>query len=261
MELKNSTFRIFMVLGAGVAMGLIVIFTWLPRLFPPKINFIFLPPPSASKSTSTAPYINTQAPQYKTGIATMFWVGESAGSDNDYIQNIQSYWDSSWAAHFGGIDDPVCRKGFLPCGFTPKENPFYVALPYGERDPEKEGKLKESAMTIPWFSEWETGKAPLLKNRWIAVRRGYTTCFGQLQDVGPNESNDVAYVFGSADTPKNTFGVGAGIDLSPALFTCLGMTTNEEVSWRFVASTHVPPGPWKQTITTRDVDFSSSEEN
>lgn len=259
MELKNSTFRVFMVLGAGVAMGLVVIFTWLPRLFPPKLNVVFLPPSSTSVSGVTGTQMSDLP--FKKGLATMFWVGEGAGPENDNIQNFQSYWDSSWSTHFGGVDDPLCRDGFHPCGFTPKENPFYVALPYGERSEDMSGELKESAKDIPWFEESEKTKTPLLKNRWVEVRRGYTTCFAQLEDVGPNESDDFAYVFGKSTSPENTFGVHAGIDLSPALFTCLGMTTNEEVSWRFVDANRVPPGPWKRITTTRDVDFSSSEQD
>jgi hypothetical protein len=35
---------------------------------------------------------------------------------------------------YGGIDDPVRRKGYEPAGFKPLENPFYAALPYGDME-------------------------------------------------------------------------------------------------------------------------------
>ena len=69
---------------------------------------------------------------FKTTMTTMFWVGEQADAENAYIPNHESYWDKDWLASFGGVDDPWHRNGHWPAGFAPKENPFYVALPYGE---------------------------------------------------------------------------------------------------------------------------------
>ena len=184
---------------------------------------------------------------WKSVIATVFWVGESATSDNGYIQNVESAWDEDWAAHFGGVDDPDNRCGANPCGFTPKENPFYVALPYNDLD--DNGDKKADAKLIPWN---EPGlEKSVLKNRWIEVSRGGKSCFGQWEDVGPFYENDIAYVFGSASKPKNTFGENAGIDLSPALSACLGVDGSGFVSWRHVEANDVPAGVWKQTITTR----------
>jgi hypothetical protein len=60
---------------------------------------------------------------------TMFWVGEPSGKENKFIPNTCSYWDDNWQEHFGGIDDPLHRNGFYPAAFTPKQNPFYFALP------------------------------------------------------------------------------------------------------------------------------------
>ena len=69
---------------------------------------------------------------FKSTMTTMFWVGERADAENAYIPNPESSWDQDWLANFGGIDDPWHRNDHWPTGFTPKENPFYVALPYGE---------------------------------------------------------------------------------------------------------------------------------
>jgi hypothetical protein len=35
-------------------------------------------------------------------------------------------------AHYGGEDSPTQRVNFLPTGFTPRQNPFYIALPYSD---------------------------------------------------------------------------------------------------------------------------------
>lgn len=165
-------------------------------------------------------------PVYKSAITTQFWVGESSDESNGFIPNDDSYWDSNWVEHFGGVDTPQCRDGYHPCGFTPQENPFYVALPYGG---EKDG--------------------PLLKNRWIEVVYTGKTCYGQWEDVGPFLENDVEYVFGNA-APSNTFGEKAGLDISPALWDCLGLTDNAITKWRFIEAPKVPAGPWKEIITT-----------
>jgi hypothetical protein len=184
---------------------------------------------------------------WKRGIATVFWVGEGEGEDNGYISNVPSAWDEEWMTHYGGVDSPENRCGFQPCAFTPKENPFYVALPYN--DLEDDGRKKANAVQIPWNNP--SIKKSVLKNRWIEVRHLGKTCYGQWQDVGPFEEDDGAYVFGDAETPKNTYGEKAGIDLSPALADCLGIDGSDGVEWRHVEADQVPTGDWKKIITTR----------
>ena len=56
--------------------------------------------------------------------ATLFWIGEKQSEENGWVGNEMSAWDVDWETHFGGYDDPTCRDGYLPCDFTPKENPF-----------------------------------------------------------------------------------------------------------------------------------------
>ena len=70
--------------------------------------------------------------ELKQTMTTLFWVGETADSENAFIPNDQSYWDRDWQNHYGGVDEPERRNGYWPADFKPKENPFYVALPYGE---------------------------------------------------------------------------------------------------------------------------------
>ena len=72
------------------------------------------------------------AKMYKHTITTLFWVGEEANKDNNFISNTSSAWDEGWLEHYGGIDSPLHRCGYKPCAFKPKENPFYFALPYND---------------------------------------------------------------------------------------------------------------------------------
>jgi hypothetical protein len=188
-----------------------------------------------------------KGPQWKSALATVFWVGETETEDNGHIANLMSAWDAKWVEHFGGVDDPNNRCGYRPCGFKPKENPFYVALPYD--DMEENGRRKEVNAFIPWDAPG--AKQSLLKNRWVAIHANGITCYAQWQDVGPFEKDDARYVFGAAATPKNIKGVSAGIDLSPAVRDCLKVGGLSKVFWRHVDWRDVPSGPWKDTITRR----------
>lgn len=190
-------------------------------------------------------------PSYKKTLTTVFWVGEASTPQNDFIPNDKSAWDSSWQNRFGGIDDPENRCGYNPCAFTPKENPFYFALPYNDLD--DQGNRKNSAGQIPWFEE-KNDHQSVLKNSWLTITYHDQTCYAQWQDVGPNETDDFDYVFGEAP-PSNTFGISAGLDISPAVRDCLKMTTNDNVYWKFITDSEVPPGPWQKTITTSEVSW------
>ena len=66
---------------------------------------------------------------------------------------VRSAWDSNWARNFGGSDSPETgeRKGFIPARFVPRQNPFYLALPFNDVSG---GRTKaESYKVIPWFQE------------------------------------------------------------------------------------------------------------
>lgn len=189
-----------------------------------------------------------------TGIkTTYFWAGEAASADNDFIQNVSSAWQSNWAAYFGGEDDPHNRCGYNPCGFTPKENPFYFALPFGDFT---ETGQAPGVNKVHWYNTAAqsrlNGGHSILKNRWIQVNLGAKTVYAQWQDVGPFYSDDSAYVFGTA-APKST---RAGLDVSPAVRDYLGMGGSATTSWRFVTDAEVPAGPWKTTVTTSGTDWN-----
>lgn len=188
--------------------------------------------------------------EYKQVITTLFWAGERADSSNAYISNKESFWDSKWQEHFGGVDDPDNRCGYRPCDFLPKENPFYFALPYGDFN--DDGTEKDSIAQIPWYEE-KSPEESILKNQWIEIVYQGKTCYGQWEDVGPFEIDDFDYVF-SNSPPKNTLGVGAGLDVSPAIWDYLGLENNEVTKWRFVKEEEVPPGPWKEIITRSGIN-------
>jgi len=182
--------------------------------------------------------------QFKQTMTTIFWVGEGASEDNGYIHNYGSYWDANWMKHFGGVDSPQNRKGYFPAAFTPKQNPFYVALPFAEVD--QDGNLKEMTKKIPGFGQ---NSGPLTRDRWVEVRYKGKSCFAQWQDVGPFGEDDFDWVFGSAKKPKNRQGLKAGLDISPATAQYLGMADSDKTEWRFIDEKDVPDGPWKAIVT------------
>ena len=180
---------------------------------------------------------------------TLFWIGESRSQDNGEISNSMSAWDAEWIKHFGGLDDPVHRNGYLPSGFTPSENPFYVALPYNDFD--ENGKRRSAArLDIPWAVGLPHSRLQSwVKNRWLKITYKTQTCYGQWEDVGPYEENDPGYIFFN-NKPKSIENHGAALDVSPALRDCLQLSQNfDRTQWSFVRETEVPQGPWTQIIT------------
>jgi len=184
--------------------------------------------------------------------STVFWVGESASDDNDDISNSPSAWDEQWKKHYGGVDSSTKREGFLPGKFCPKENPFYVALPYNDFG--KKGRHKAEIFSlVPWAKDRNIPEDySVLKNRWIKILHEGKAAYAQWEDVGPFEEDDEEYVFGSA-SPKNKENKNAGIDVSPAVRDYLGLSGIDKVDWQFVDFADVPDGAWKKIITTSQV--------
>ena len=84
------------------------------------------PPPLPSQPAPTA--VRANYPLHRDITSTVFWIGEPAASGSP--SNVQSAWDDHWMVHYGGVDDPARRDGSRPGAFAPRENPFYIALPY-----------------------------------------------------------------------------------------------------------------------------------
>lgn len=222
--------------------------------------------------TAAAPAVR-EYPWHTGIVSTTFWVGElidPAASDGSQVF---STYDRDWMANYGGCDgiveDGVCRAdrrqasdGFFPTAMVPLQNPFYLDLPFDDLNNPHAFAMR--ARVIPWADEpGYQGRAndrtfSYMKNRWVELRKGGRTCFGQIQDAGPAVYDDAGYVFGIDDPrPANTRFNGAGLDVSPALNGCLGFVSvdgaEDRVDWRFIEAERVPPGPWTRIVTTQPV--------
>jgi len=182
---------------------------------------------------------------WKTGIVTtVFWVGERP-SGNNFTPNHSSSWDVNWAQNFGGYDnpDPAERRHFLPAKFIPRQNPFYVALPYN--DVTRGTTKPEARRVIPWFKEdFEREGKSVCRDRWVAIRNSAgKTVYAQWSDCGPFRTDHWEYVFGN-QRPKPNLNKGAGLDVSPAVRDFLGLDGTDVTDWKFVEFKDVPSGPW-----------------
>ena len=191
------------------------------------------PPPSA-----------TQAFAWKQNIVTtVFWIGEEP-SGNNPVPNRSSSWDKDWTRNYGGFDDPspARRRDFIPVKFTPRQNPFYCALPYNDKA--RNGHRPEAPTVVPWFKEAYQGPAvSTCKDRWIAIRKGNRVAYAQWEDAGPFRTDHWQYVFGN-ERPKPNLNKGAGLDVSPAVRDYLGLEPTDVTDWKFVEFKDVPTGPW-----------------
>jgi len=202
-------------------------------------------------------------------VATTFWVGEEFDPTAPDGSQAFSTYDSHWMDSYGGCDGVLTNSecqteprsaanDYFPTRMTPLENPFYLDLPFDDiNDPEAFAMREE---VIPWAGEAEYAHASgdrnvsLMKNRWVRLRANGQTCYGQIEDAGPGQYHDAAYVFGADDwRPKNQRFNGAGLDVSPALNGCLRFTdingNQDRVDWQFVEYADVPDGPWTRVVT------------
>lgn len=195
-------------------------------------------------TTSGSQWVSGRYPWKNSIVTTVFWVGESA-SRNNPVHNRSSSWDSNWSTSFGGFDnpDPAARnRNFIPVNFVPKQNPFYVALPYNDVT---KGHFKpEARKVIPWFAQtFERDGQSVCRDRWVAIRKGNRVCYAQWSDCGPFRTDHWEYVFGN-DRPKPNLNKGAGLDVSPAVRDFLGLGNIDVTDWKFVEVRDVPGGPW-----------------
>lgn len=177
-------------------------------------------------------------------VTTTFWIGEHP-SDNNPTPNYKSCWDARWTANYGGDDPPDPRRRtaeYAPAGFTPRQNPFYIALPYN--DLTSKGLKTEAAQVIPWFKSVFQGQhKSVCKGRWVAIRKGDRVCYAQWEDAGPFRTDHWEYVFGN-ERPRANINGGAGLDVSPAVRDFLGLKDTDVTDWKFVEFAEVPKGPW-----------------
>ncbi|GEM_PF-1159176 len=223
----------------------------------------------AQPGASQAPPSGRAYPPHTNIVATVFWVGEIFDPGAPDGSQVVSAYDDAWMQHFGGCDGSVasgaCQTiasnaadGYFPAQMTPRENPFYLDLPYADFDGDRPKPGRTSV--IPWAAgQPDPGPSvSLMKNRWVKLMRGGRTCYGQIEDAGPAQYDDINYVFGTSDTrPRNTKYNGAGMDVSPALRDCLGFdgldNAENRLDWQFVDDRDVPDGPWRRLVTTSPV--------
>ncbi|MGH7984237.1 MAG: hypothetical protein ACREFF_14015 [Candidatus Udaeobacter sp.] len=182
-------------------------------------------------------------PWKKEIVTTIFWIGEKPAPNNP-VPNRVSSWDNDWTKNYGGVDDPnpANRSNYIPVKFTPRQNPFYCALPYNDKA--KEGHRPEAPRVVPWFNEAYQGPAvSTCKGRWVAIRKGNRVAYAQWEDAGPFRTDHWQYVFGN-ERPKPNLNKGAGLDVSPAVRDFLGLQSTDVTDWRFVDFSEVPRGPW-----------------
>lgn len=203
--------------------------------------------PTASSLTGVRPYAGLNVPgayRWKYNITTtVFWIGEQAGPEHP-VSNEKSAWDPDWVLRYGGLDNPdrSARRDFIPAGFVPGLNPFYVALPYNDVD-EQHAK-PEATLVIPWFRlSFVREGASVCKGRWLAIRHGMRVCYAQWEDVGPFFADHWQYVFG-LERPRANANQSAGLDVSPAVRDYLGLSGIDHCDWKFVDLAYVPFGPW-----------------
>jgi hypothetical protein len=182
-------------------------------------------------------------PWKKEIVTTVFWIGEKP-TENNPVPNRSSSWDANWTKNYGGLDDPEKshRHDFAPAKFTPRQNPFYCALPYNDKA--TNGHRPEAPRVVPWFREAYQGPGvSTCRSRWVAIRKGNKIAYAQWEDAGPFRTDHWQYVFGN-ERPKPNLNKGAGLDVSPAVRDFLGLEGTDVTDWKFVEFSEVPHGPW-----------------
>ncbi len=219
------------------------------------------PWPKSARGLRSSWFVISLFPAHTNITATVFWVGEPKGNGSSEDNAISAY-DDAWKAHYGGYDDYSYRRtgaeNYFPRAFTPKENPFYLDLPYDDLN--VAANRKNRTHVIPWAIGLRDpgGSYSFMKNRWVRLETAGRVCYGQIEDAGPYVYDDADYVFGAADArPRSTRANNAGLDVSPALRDCLGFAelngASDKVIWQFVDATDVPAGPWQIVVTTSQV--------
>lgn len=194
---------------------------------------------------SALPQPGETYPWKRSIVTTVFWIGEKP-TENNPVPNRASSWDKEWSKSYGGFDDPdrSRRSNYTPVKFTPRQNPFYCALPYNDKA--ATGHRPEASKVVPWFNQAYQGPGvSVCKDRWVAIRKGNKVAYAQWEDAGPFRTDHWQYVFGN-ERPKPNLNKGAGLDVSPAVRDYLGMNETDVTDWQFVDFKDVPRGPWSK---------------
>lgn len=250
--MKSKALPVILIIYSFFLIAVLVFIVKTENRYVEEVQVSNTPSVMQSPSLKPTPTPYSKYPLHRNIVATVFWVGEEKSEDNDFIANDVSAWDMDWEENYGGVDDPEDRKGYYPAEFIPDENPFYIALPYSDFTTRRQ---KTNINKVYWFEPPVNPKQSIIKNHWVRIVSGGNECFAQWENVGPNEDDDIEYVFGSVP-PKNTFGAKAGIDISPAVRDCLKVAGVSQVDWQFVDDEDVPQGPWKEIVTTSGTNWN-----
>jgi len=207
-----------------------------------SINSLVFAP---NRLRSASPEASQGYPWKRQIVTTVFWIGEKP-TDNNPVPNRASSWDKEWSKSYGGFDDPnpSHRSEYTPAKFTPRQNPFYCALPYNDKL--ANGHRPEAPKVIPWFNGAYQGPGvSVCKDRWVAIRKGNKVVYAQWEDAGPFRTDHWQYVFGN-ERPKPNLNRGAGLDVSPAVRDYLGLNETDVTDWQFVDFKDIPRGPWSK---------------
>ena len=211
---------------------------------------VFVPSADAHRYSYRRQPVFARRPWKENIVTTVFNVGEQPTRNNP-TPNHASSWDSNWESNYGGFDDPdpSHRRGFLPAGFIPRQNPFYFALPYN--DVTRGTTKPEARVVIPWFRQAFVQEGhTVCKDHWVAIQHGSRVVYAQWEDCGPFRTDHYQYVFG-AETPRPNLNGGAGLDVSPAVRDALGMNATRDVcSWSSWRSARCRPARGGSTATT-----------
>jgi len=242
-RLPHILFFASALVGAGTGPAAAIVFTPKVSSTFERSHFTLETVSPAAKAVPTRATVKSVYPWKRNIVTTVFWIGELPTRHNP-VPNTKSSWDAEWAENYGGYDDPEPsgRRGYLPANFIPRQNPFYVALPYNDVSG---GRTKpEAAQVIPWFKDGFVRQGQsVCKGRWIAIHCRGRVAYAQWEDCGPFRTDHSNYVFGTERPSANRNG-GAGLDISPAVRDYLGMEGTDVADWRFVEVGEVPGGPW-----------------
>jgi hypothetical protein len=270
---RRRVIRITVLLTAVAVLAvLLIVLRSGPGTPAPSVSPSAASPTHSGSPSPTAPIAGTY-PWHTRIVSTTFWVGEIFDPNAADGSQIYSTYDSAWMESYGGCDgvltSNVCQteartstNDYFPSQLTPRENPFYLDLPFDDINDSRAFATREQV--IPWADQSAYAGSEgdhtvsLMKNRWIRIRSNGQTCYGQIEDAGPGQYHDSVYVFGTNNArPANRKFNGAGMDVSPALNGCLHFTNvngeNDTVDWQFVETTNVPGGPWTRIVTTSGV--------
>jgi len=195
---------------------------------------------------SRPPGVSGKYPWKTQIVTTVFWIGHSPKEKDG---NTASAWDPNWERNYGGYDNPEAsaRRNFIPINFVPRQNPFYIALPYN--DVTRNATKPEARVVIPWFRDavangnWVEGQS-VCRDRWVAIRNAAgKVCYAQWSDCGPFRIDHWQYVFGN-EKPTPNANAGAGLNVSPAVRDYLELSGTDVTDWKFVEVQDVPKGPW-----------------